>query len=172
MGRLIDDLLNFCRIGKCTIQSSCVDMEGMVREVYCELRHGDADRQVELRLHGLPGAAADPVLVRQVWTNLLDNAFKYTRPRTCAEVEVGGSTADGESVYFIRDNGIGLDMKYADKLFKVFQRLHGADEFEGNGVGLALVQRIVQLHNGRVWVESKPDQGATFYFTLPQRGLG
>jgi light-regulated signal transduction histidine kinase (bacteriophytochrome) len=172
MGRLIDDLLNFCRLGKCAIQPSQVDMEGMVREVYCELRTGAADRQVELRLHGLPGAAADPVLVRQVWTNLLDNALKYTRPQPCARVEIGGSTNDGESLYFIRDNGIGLDMKYADKLFNVFQRLHGPDEFEGNGVGLALVQRIVQLHNGRVWVEAEPDRGATFYFTLPQRGHG
>ena len=103
---------------------------------------------------------------------MLDNALKYTRQQPSAVVEIGGSTTDGESFYFIRDNGIGLDMKYADKLFKVFQRLHGPDDFEGNGVGLALVQRIVHLHNGRVWVESEPERGATFYFTLPQNGHG
>jgi PAS domain S-box-containing protein len=172
MGRLIDDLLNFCRLGKCAIQASRVDMENMVREVYTQLRHGAVDRQIDLCLHRLPNAIADPVLMRQVWTNLLDNALKYTRQQPSAVVEIGGSTTHGESSYFIRDNGIGLDMKYADKLFKVFQRLHGPDDFEGNGVGLALVQRIVHLHNGRVWVESEPERGATFYFTLPQDGHG
>jgi light-regulated signal transduction histidine kinase (bacteriophytochrome) len=123
-------------------------------------------------LRRLPAAAADPILIRQVWVNLLDNAFKYTRDEACPQIEIGGSTVDGEGIYFVRDNGIGFDMKYTEKLFKVFQRLHGPDEFEGNGVGLALVLRIVQLHNGRVWVEAEPGRGATFYFALPRRGGG
>jgi light-regulated signal transduction histidine kinase (bacteriophytochrome) len=168
MGRLIDDLLNFCRLGKLALQPAGIDMGAIVRDVYGEFRAREADRQVEFRLHDLPSVAADAVLVRQVWTNLLDNALKYTRHRTCAQIEIGGFTTDGEHVYFIRDNGIGFQMQYADKLFGVFQRLHGTDEFEGNGVGLALVRRIVQLHNGRVWAESKPDQGAAFYFALPR----
>ena len=170
MGHLIDDLLNFCRLGRCAIQPACVDMERMVREVYCEVLPGTDDRQVNLRLHALPCATADPALVRQVWVNLLDNALKYTRHRATAELEIGGAAVNGEHVYFVRDNGIGLDMKYAHKLFKVFQRLHGQDEFEGNGVGLALVQRIVHMHDGRVWLDAEPDRGATFFFTLPRNG--
>lgn len=172
MGQLIDDLLNFCRLGKCALQPTRVDMEQMAREVYCELRQGASDREVGLSLRRLPAAAADPILIRQVWVNLLDNAFKYTRDEACPQIEIGGSTVDGEGIYYVRDNGIGFDMKYTEKLFKVFQRLHGPDEFEGNGVGLALVLRIVQLHNGRVWVEAEPGRGATFYFALPRRKSG
>jgi len=170
MGRLIDDLLNFCRLGKCALQVACIDMEGMVREVYCELQQGAAGRHVELHQDRLPAATADPILVRQVWVNLLDNALKYTRRQARARIEIGGSTANGESVYHVRDNGVGLDTRYADKLFRVFERLHEPGEFEGTGVGLATVQRIVHLHGGQVWVESEPEQGATFFFTLPGRG--
>lgn len=168
MGQLIDDLLDFCRLGKCSLQRGTVNMAEMARQVFCELRQGAVDRQVALQLGPLPAVEGDPMLIRQVWTNLLDNAFKYTRNRVDARIEIQGSTVDGETVYCVRDNGIGFDMQYQDKLFKVFQRLHGVDEIEGNGVGLALVQRIVHLHDGRVWVEAEPGHGAAFYFALPQ----
>jgi len=114
----------------------------------------------------LPAAECDPDLIRQVFANLLSNAAKFTRPRERAIIRVGQMTLDGRPVIFVRDNGVGFDMKQAGKLFGVFQRLHGRDDFEGTGIGLATVQRIIQKHGGRVWAESQPDQGATFYFTV------
>jgi light-regulated signal transduction histidine kinase (bacteriophytochrome) len=166
MGRLIEDLLRFSRVGQCELQRSPIDMNATVREVWGMLSAPVPDRKVDFRLHPLPHVTADPILLRQVWTNLLDNALKYTRNRELAVVEIGTEIRGSETVFFVRDNGAGFDAKHADKLFQVFQRLHRADEFEGDGVGLAIVQRIVSRHRGRVWAESQLDRGATFYFTL------
>ncbi len=127
-----------------------------------------AGRQIEIALGRLPECHADPALLRQVFANLLSNAVKYTRGREPARIEIGARQEAGQTVYYIKDNGVGFDMKDASQLFGVFQRLHSADDFEGTGIGLANVQRIVQRHGGRVWVEAEADQGATFYFTLEE----
>jgi light-regulated signal transduction histidine kinase (bacteriophytochrome) len=124
---------------------------------------------VEWDLKPLPATRADRALMHQVWVNLLDNALKFTRPREASVIEVGCRSAGDEDVYYVKDNGVGFDAQYAHKLFGVFQRLHRYEEFEGTGVGLALVQRIVQRHGGRVWAEGQVDGGATFYFSLPHR---
>jgi PAS domain S-box-containing protein len=167
MGRLIDDLLEFSRLGRQPPRKAPTDMTALVREVQAELLGHAPGRAVDFRLDSLPAVSADPALLRQVWVNLLDNALKYTRHRQHAEIVVAGSMQGGEAVYSVKDNGTGFDMKYADKLFGVFQRLHRADEFEGTGVGLALVQRLVHSHGGRVWAQAEADRGATFYFALP-----
>jgi light-regulated signal transduction histidine kinase (bacteriophytochrome) len=140
----------------------------MVQRIIDNLSTANADRQLRFHVGELPECQADAALLQQVFTNVLDNAVKYTRKRDAAEIEVGGEKRDGECVYFVRDNGAGFDMRYADKLFGVFQRLHRAEEFEGTGVGLAIVQRIIQRHGGRVWAEAAVDQGAKFTFTLPE----
>jgi light-regulated signal transduction histidine kinase (bacteriophytochrome) len=124
---------------------------------------------VKVDLGSLPPAHADPALLRQVWANLVSNAFKYSSKRTDARVEIGGREENGENVYWVRDNGVGFDMRYVDKLFGVFQRLHRAEEFDGTGVGLAIVQRLVTGHGGRVWAEAKPGEGACFHFSLPKQ---
>lgn len=172
MGRLIDELLNFSRLGRGGLHPVPIDMTALVREVWAQCGPSFAHRQVDLELAPLPPAVADLSLLRQVWTNLIDNALKFTRRRERARIEIGGWTGEGESVYFVKDNGAGFDMNYADKLFRFFQRLHGLGEFEGNGVGLALVQRIIRLHSGRVWAESDVDRGAVFLFALPQAKEG
>ena len=165
MGRLIDDLLAFSRLGRQQPALQALDMAGLVREVLEEVRKGSAT-QVEVA--ELPHAQADRTLMRQVWVNLIDNALKYSSKRGDARVEIGGRDGGGEAVYWVRDNGVGFDMRYAGKLFGVFQRLHRADEFEGTGVGLAIVQRVVARHGGRVWAEAKPGEGACFHFSLPR----
>lgn len=162
MGQLIDDLLAFSRLGRQEPVRRPLDMTALVREVLAEM--GAA--RVELAV--LPAASADAALLSQVWSNLLGNAVKYSGKRADARVEVGGREAPAETVYWVRDNGVGFDMRYADKLFGVFQRLHRADEFPGTGVGLAIVQRVVARHGGRVWAESRPGEGACFYFSLPR----
>ncbi len=167
MGQLIDELLQFSRLSRQPLRKSSSDMTAMARGVYDELRAGTPDRIVDFRLESLPSVPADPALLRQVWINLLDNALKFTRHREHAGIVVSGSVHAGEAIYSVRDNGAGFDMQYAGKLFGVFQRLHGLEEFEGTGVGLALVQRIVNRHGGRVWAEATPDCGATFSFSLP-----
>ena len=173
MGELIDDLLDFSRIGRADLRRVTIDMGELVREALADvpqLAESVASGRVEVRIKPLPAARADRSLLRQVWSNLLGNALKYSRQRMQAVIEIGG-TADGEEVrFFVRDNGIGFDMAYADKLFHVFQRLHRDPAFEGTGVGLAIVARIVQRHGGRVWAEGVPDEGATFHFALPSRG--
>ena len=163
MGRLIDDLLDFSRIGRARLAKARVDMSALVREVCGEL--GDAPAGIELG--AVPEGYGDRALLRQVWANLLQNAVKYSGKRTDAHIEVGGRSAGGEAVYWVRDNGVGFDMKYYDKLFGVFQRLHGANEFPGTGIGLAIVQRVVTRHGGRVWAEGRMGEGAVFYFALP-----
>jgi PAS domain S-box-containing protein len=166
MGELIDDLLGFARLSRQPLARQAVDMGRLVREVVIELNPLGTGRRIETRISDLPAGEGDPALVKQIWTNLLSNAVKYTRQCPEALVEVGCEHSNGAAVYFVRDNGVGFDMQYASKLFGVFQRLHRAEEFEGTGVGLAIVQRIVHRHGGRVWANAKPGEGATFYFTL------
>jgi PAS domain S-box-containing protein len=166
MGMLIDDLLALSRLGRKALEPVEFDMRAMIEQVRTDLAREMADREIEFRIGELPPLRADRVTMRQVLTNLISNAVKYTRGRQPAIIEIGAWQREGETVYFIRDNGAGFDMRYADKLFGVFQRLHRADEFEGTGVGLAIVHRIVVRHGGRIWAESEPDKGATFHFTI------
>jgi PAS domain S-box-containing protein len=167
MGRLIDDLLRFSRLGRQPLRKTLTDMTALVREVQAEVSAQAPERAVDFRLDALPAAPADASLLRQVWFNLLDNAWKFTGHRDRAEIAVSGSSQGREVVYSVRDNGAGFEMKYVARLFGVFQRLHRTGEFEGTGVGLALVRRLVHRHGGRVWAEAEPDRGATFHFTLP-----
>jgi hypothetical protein len=167
MDQLIDDLLRFSRAGQQALVKRSVDVTTVVREVLRDLRDEQAGRQVEVVLHELPAALADRALLKQVFANLLSNAFKFTRKTQLALVEVGCRDEAGQRAYFVRDNGAGFDMQYAKRLFGVFQRMHRADEFEGTGVGLSIAHRIVQRHGGHMWVDAAPNQGATFHFSLP-----
>ena len=166
MSQLIEDLLRFSRLTRSSIQWERVEMEELFQSVFDELKHQQAERPVEFVLHSLPPVSGDTPMLRQVVENFLSNALKYTRTREQPRVEVGARRSGNEWVFYVKDNGVGFDMKYAKKLFAVFQRLHTDREFEGTGVGLAIVQRIIHRHGGRVWVEAEPDRGATFYFTL------
>ena len=167
MGKLIDDLLDFCRMGKVEMRQVSVSLDQLVGETIAGLERDLEGRNVVWKRGPLPAVQGDPSLIRQVLVNLLSNAVKYTRPRNPAEIEIGcAGEEDNEVVIFVRDNGVGFDMKYAHKLFGVFQRLHHADEFEGTGVGLASVRRIITRHGGRIWAESILDHGSTFFFTL------
>jgi len=167
MGRLIDDLLNLARLGRKELVQHPTDLSEIVHRVADALTRENAGRAIRWTCGPLPTVNCDPALVDVVLTNLLSNAVKYSRPRPETVIEVGAIETPGmPAVVFIRDNGVGFNMKYADKLFGAFQRLHRADEFEGTGIGLATVQRIVHKHKGRIWVEAELDKGATFYFTL------
>lgn len=166
MSQLVDDLLNLARIGRQGVNRQRVSLNDLVQEAIADLRPELEQRKVEWRIGPLPEADCDPGLIRQVFTNLLSNAIKYTRPRELAVIEIGEAHTNGQKAIFVRDNGVGFNMKFADKLFGVFQRLHRADEFEGTGVGLATVERIIHKHGGKVWAESELGQGATFYFTI------
>jgi len=166
MGLLIQDLLAFSRLGRQQMIRTKIDMEELVKTVYEELRVQSPDRVVQLNLDSLPYALGDPSMMRQVIVNLLTNALKFTRHRKEAIIEVGYRQIGKEGVYYVKDNGAGFDMKYVDKLFRVFERLHTIEEFEGTGIGLALVKRIINRHGGRVRAEGAIDQGACFYFTL------
>jgi signal transduction histidine kinase len=168
MERLIEGLLNFSRLGRRPLMNQVVKLASLVQEVLGEFSHEREGRKVEVRLGYLPDCVGDPAFLKQVFINLLSNAFKFTRGREQALIEVDCREQQAEPVYFVRDNGAGFDMQYASKLFHVFQRLHPRSEFEGTGVGLSIVQRIVQRHGGRIWAEAKVDKGAIFYFTLPQ----
>ena len=169
MGQLIDDLLAFSRLGRREVKAVDLDMGTLVRNVVKELHNILGDRRVEWDLKPLPATRADRALMHQVWVNLLGNALKFTRLKEVAVIEVGCRSAGDEDIYYVKDNGVGFDMQFAHKLFGVFQRLHRYEEFEGTGVGLALVQRIVQRHGGRVWAEGQLNGGACFDFSLPRR---
>jgi polar amino acid transport system substrate-binding protein len=166
MGVLVDDLLNLARVGRRDLSLHVSGLKSIIEEVITELAPECAGRQIEWKIGDLPFVECDPGLMKQVFQNVLSNAVKFTRPRSQAVIEVGQKDQDGTPVVFVRDNGVGFNMKYADKLFGVFQRLHRAEDFEGTGVGLATAQRIIQKHGGRIWVEAELDKGATFYFTL------
>jgi len=169
MGDLIDGLLAFARLGQQHLARRRVDVEDLALEVVAEVEAASSDRVIEFSVGALPPARGDPTLIRQVLVNLLSNAVKYTATRPVAIVEVGAYEEPGAVVYFVRDNGVGFDMRDADKLFAVFQRLHRAEDYDGIGIGLALVARIVQRHGGRIWAHGKPGEGATFHFTLDGR---
>jgi PAS domain S-box-containing protein len=170
MGCLIDDLLRFSRTSRQSLWLEEVDQAGLVRQCLDELQAEREGRNVNIELGALPKCRGDGALLKQVWVNLLSNALKFTRHRDAAQIEIGCRTENGSPVYFVRDNGAGFDMEYAQKLFGVFQRLHSADQYEGTGIGLALVQRIVHRHGGRVWAQAKVEQGATVFFTLGGSG--
>ncbi len=166
MGALIDDLLALSRIGRKDIEFSKVDMNKLAEAVYEEIRTTMSESHFQFNIGQLPSAYGDPIMIHQVFLNLLTNAIKFTGPKDTAVIEVGGRSEDGENVYYVRDNGVGFDMQYVDKMFGPFQRLHSDNEFSGTGIGLAIVQRIILRHGGRIWAEGKVNEGATFYFTL------
>jgi signal transduction histidine kinase len=169
MGNLIDDLLAFSRIGRAETQKTLFSLAQLVREALSEVRQDAEGRNIAWKIGALPDFYGDRSMLRLVLVNLISNAIKFTRTRTQAEIEIG--CADGNSddlVVFVRDNGVGFDMKYVNKLFGVFQRLHDSDAFEGTGIGLATVQRIIHRHGGKVWAEGAVDSGATFYFSAPK----
>jgi signal transduction histidine kinase len=167
MGQLIEDILAFSRAGRLEIKASVADMEVLAHEVWQELGPLMAGRDVRLEIKPLPKVRGDAALLRQVWVNLLANAAKFTGSRVNARVEAGGSVEGGECTFYVKDNGVGFDQQQVGRLFGVFQRLHSVEEFEGTGIGLAIVKRIIARHGGRVWAEGKVDEGATFYFSLP-----
>lgn len=171
MSQLIDDLLTFSRVGRHEMGESRVSMEGLARTVFEEAARAAGRDGIRLELGKLPDAPGDATLLGQVWTNLIGNAVKYSAGRNPAVIQISGHATNGEQVYSVKDNGVGFDMDYVGKLFGVFQRLHTSKEFEGTGVGLAIVKRIVVRHGGRVWAESAPGGGATFHFALPEKGV-
>ncbi|OYV66410.1 MAG: hypothetical protein B7Z74_11155 [Deltaproteobacteria bacterium 21-66-5] len=170
MAQLIDDLLAFSRSARHPLQSSRLEMGALVRSAFAELVPETARAGCEFTVGALPDAVGDVAMMRQVWANLLSNAVKFTRPAARPAITVSGRVDGREVIYSVSDNGVGFDMAYAGKLFGVFQRLHPAREFEGTGVGLALVQRIVHRHGGRVWADGAVGKGATFSFALPAPG--
>jgi PAS domain S-box-containing protein len=166
MGHLIDDLLNFSRLSRHPLRLQPVKPSDLFRQALQDLRQEQDGRRVDIAIGDLPQCRADPVLLKQVFVNLLSNALKFTRQREFSRIEVGWRDANGNPVYFVKDNGAGFDMRYGDKLFGVFQRFHKAEEYEGTGVGLAIAQRVIQRHGGSIWAEARVNQGATFFFTL------
>jgi PAS domain S-box-containing protein len=170
MGQLIDDVLAFSRIGQQAMTMSDVDMHSLAADAWKDLAATEAGMNVAMKILPLPAGYGDGKYLRQVFVNLLSNAAKFTRQRSRAKIEVGGREDETENVYYVRDNGIGFDMKFYDRLFGIFQRLHRDDEYEGTGVGLSIVKRIVENHGGSVWAEGEVDEGAVFYFSLPRKG--
>lgn len=170
MGELIDDLLQFSRTGQADMHRERINMNQVLRAALTVLKDSFAGRNIDWVIGDLPSVRGDYALLRQVWVNLLENAAKYTEQVKVPRVEIGSREEDEEIVFSVSDNGVGFDMQHASKLFGVFQRLHSQDEFEGTGIGLAIVKRIITRHGGRVWAESRPNEGATFYFSLPKSG--
>ena len=172
MSQLIDDLLNLARVGRQELSRQVVSLNGIVNEAVSDLKAETEGREIEWHIAELPELACDPGLMRQVFANLLSNAVKYTRPRAHTVIEIGLAQKDGIEAVFVRDNGVGFNMRYANKLFGVFQRLHRQEDFEGTGVGLAIVERVIRRHGGSIWAEGKPGEGASFYFSLPGLSVG
>jgi PAS domain S-box-containing protein len=168
MFQLIDDLLNFSRLGRQQMKPSDIDMSELAKALFEELKSITPDRTLQLNIKTLPPVRGDQAMFRQVLVNLLSNAIKFTRTKETAVIEIGCIVKENQDICYVKDNGVGFDMQYAGKLFGVFQRLHTVDEFEGTGVGLAIVQRIIHRHGGQVWAEGEVNKGATFYFTLPR----
>jgi PAS domain S-box-containing protein len=168
MGQLIDDLLTFSRLGKKHMSMSKLNMDDIIQDVWKEQQTINPERNMTLTIHSMPPGYGDRALIKQVYSNLLGNAVKFTKNRDAAHIEAGGCTENGEDIFYVKDNGVGFDMTYYDKLFGIFQRLHSTDDFEGTGVGLAIIQRIIHRHGGRVWAEGKVGEGAVFYFSLPE----
>jgi PAS domain S-box-containing protein len=166
MGAMVDEFLRFLRLRKVTLQKKSIEVTALVERITTSLQKELAGRQVEFTVHPMPACFADPTLLEEVYTRLISNALKFTRPRTPARIEIGSQGQAEKIQYFVRDNGVGFEMRYAPKLFGIFQRLHHQDEFEGIGIGLANVQRIIKQHGGHIWADSEPGQGATFTFTL------
>ena len=165
MGRLIDDLLNLSRLRMRSIEKETVSPALLVKEILTEIRTDPSSANVEFKVGDLPPCQADPGLLKQVYGNLISNAMKFSKKREHPVVEIGSLTEDGRLTFYVRDNGIGFDMRYAEKIFGVFERLQNTEEYEGTGIGLAIVKRIIEIHGGRIWVESEVDKGTTFYFT-------
>jgi light-regulated signal transduction histidine kinase (bacteriophytochrome) len=170
MGQLIDDLLAFSRLHRVEMQYSPVDMKEMVNSLYMEMTDTVSRNRINLTVAELSTVTADPAMISQVWQNLLSNAIKYSSRKENAEIAITSKQEHGKIIYCISDNGAGFDMQYIHKIFGVFQRLHSEKQYEGTGVGLAIVQRIVERHGGNVWAEGEPGNGATFYFSLPVAG--
>jgi two-component system sensor kinase len=168
MGKLIDGLLAFSRLGRAEMQRSSIDMETLTKEVFAKLVQSAEPRSVKLLVKALPEVLGDQILLSTVMTNLLGNAIKFAKPGRPAIIEVTGRVEGNDNIYCVKDNGVGFDMRYVDKIFQVFQRLHSAKDFAGTGIGLALVQRIIHRSGGRVWAEGEVDKGATLTFTLPR----
>ena len=167
MGQLIDDILNFSRTGRLELTFAEIDMEKLVHTVFEELQPAVAGGSLQVEIEPIPPVKGDSAMMHQVFVNLLSNAIKFSRSRKAARIKVGAFTEGDETIYYVSDNGAGFDMQYANKLFGVFQRLHGVTEFEGTGIGLAIVKRIITRHGGRVWAEGEVGKGATFYFSIP-----
>ncbi|MHB8886034.1 MAG: sensor histidine kinase [Methylovirgula sp.] len=168
---LVDETLGFLRFGRDDLSADLIDMAALVRSALKQLEPKTGGRKLKIEMQPLPAAWGDASMIEHVWANLLDNAIRFTAPKPEARIEVGATPGANETVYYVRDNGVGFDMQYVDKLFGVFSRLHGA-ELAGNGMGLAIVRRLVTRHGGRVWAESKLGEGATFYFALPTKETG
>jgi PAS domain S-box-containing protein len=166
MGALIDDLLAFSRVSRQPLTSGPIDMRALVEDTIQELQPAGGTEDLDVRVAELPSARGDASLVRRIWQNLLSNAVKFTRPGVAPVIEVGSTMDENAHAYYVKDNGVGFEMEYAKRIFAVFQRLHSTQDYEGTGVGLAIVERIVRRHGGRVWAEATPGEGATFYFTL------
>ena len=167
MGKLIDDILTLSRLGRAKMSVVDLEMEGIIKDLWKEQQHINPKRKMSLTIQSMPSGYGDRTLIKQVYANLLGNAVKFTKFKNPAQIEAGGYTDGNENVYYVKDNGVGFDMAYYDKLFGIFQRLHNNPDFEGTGVGLAIIQRAVHIHGGRVWAEGKVDEGATFFFSLP-----
>lgn len=168
MAQMIDDILAFSRAGRLELSIREIDMEELARLALKTLEPVLAGRDLKIEIKPVPPTRGDAAMIQRVWTNLLDNAIKFTRTKAGGAIEVGAQDGENETVYYVKDNGVGFDMQYVHKLFGVFQRLHGPEEFPGTGIGLAIVKRIVTRHGGRVWAEAKAGEGATIHFTMPK----